>query len=59
MIENTDKFAELLLDKAKVAVVPGKGFGAEGYVRWSYATSMENINLGLDRLEEFLSKVTD
>ena len=37
-----------------VAVVPGKGFGADNYVRWSYATSMENIKEGLDRLEKFL-----
>ena len=38
---------ELLLEKAKVALVPGAGFGAEGYVRWSYATSMENIKKGM------------
>ncbi len=55
-VNSSDEFAELLLEKAKVAVVPGKGFGAEGYVRWSYATSMENIEKGLDRLEEFLKQ---
>ncbi len=55
-INSSDEFAELLLEKAKVAVVPGKGFGAEGYVRWSYATSMENIEKGLDRLENFLKQ---
>ena len=55
VIENADVFAEQFLEKAKVAVVPGKGFGAEGYVRWSYATSMENIDEGLDRLEKFLA----
>ena len=38
----------------KVAVVPGTGFGAPDFVRWSYATSMENIKEGLDRLEKFL-----
>jgi len=54
VINNSDEFAELLLEKAKVALVPGAGFGAEGYVRWSYATSMDNIKKGLDRLEEFL-----
>lgn len=53
-IDSADKFAELFLEHAKVAVVPGTGFGADGYVRWSYATSMENIKEGLDRLEEFL-----
>lgn len=53
-IENSDDFANAFLDKALVAVVPGSGFGADGYVRWSYATSMENIKEGLDRLEKFL-----
>ncbi|MBQ7039973.1 MAG: pyridoxal phosphate-dependent aminotransferase [Clostridia bacterium] len=54
VINNSDDFAELLLEKAKVALVPGAGFGAEVYVSWYYATSMENIKKGLDRLEEFL-----
>ena len=56
VIDSADKFAELFLEHAKVAVVPGTGFGADGYVRWSYATSLENIKEGLDRLEKFLSK---
>jgi len=51
------KLAELLLDDARVAVVPGSAFGAEGYVRLSYATSMENIAKGLDRIEEFFKKL--
>ncbi len=51
-------FAELFLEKAKVAVVPGEGFMAEGYVRWSYATSMENIKKGLDRLESFVKALS-
>jgi len=54
MINTTDEFCEWLLECNKVALVPGTGFGAEGYVRWSYATSMENIKEGLDRLEDFL-----
>ena len=54
VINNSDEFCELLLEKSLVALVPGSGFGAEGFVRWSYATSMENIKKGLDRLEEFL-----
>ncbi len=54
VINGSDDFAELFLEKAMVAVVPGSGFEAEGYVRWSYATSMENIKEGLDRLEKFL-----
>ena len=43
-----------LLEKARIAVVPGDAFGATGYLRLSYATSMENIQKGLDRLEEAL-----
>lgn len=54
-INSSDDFAEVLLENAKVALVPGSGFGAEGYVRWSYATSIENIDKGLDRLEAFLN----
>ena len=49
---NTDiEFADYLLDVAKIAVVPGSAFGAEGYIRFSYATSIENIKEGIDRLE--------
>ncbi len=54
VINTSDDFCEVLLEKSLVALVPGSGFGCEGYVRWSYATSMENIVKGLDRLEEFL-----
>ena len=54
VINSSDDFCEVLLENSLVALVPGSGFGIEGYVRWSYATSMENIEKGLDRLEEFL-----
>ncbi len=54
-INTSDDFANAFLNHAKVAVVPCSGFGADDYVRWSYATSMENIKEGLDRLEKFLS----
>ena len=53
-IRNGDDFADLFLKKGLVAVVPCSGFGAPNFVRWSYATSMENIKEGLDRLEKFL-----
>ena len=53
-ITNDDVFADTFLKKGLVAVVPGSGFGAPNFVRWSYATSMENIKEGLDRLEKFL-----
>ena len=55
-ITDSDVFANLLLEKGLVAVVPGSGFGAPHFCRWSYATSMENIRLGLDRLEKFLKE---
>ncbi len=53
-IENADDFANAFLDKCLVAVVPGTGFAAPNFVRWSYATSTANIKEGLDRLEKFL-----
>jgi aspartate aminotransferase len=54
---NTDlEFADYLLNYAKIAVVPGTAFGAEGYIRLSYATSIENIKSGMDRLETALKK---
>jgi len=55
VIANSDAFADAFLDKCGVAVVAGVGFDAENYVRWSYATSMENIKEGMDRLEKFLA----
>jgi aspartate aminotransferase len=48
-------FAEYLLEKFDVAVVPGSAFGAEGYFRISFATSMENLENALDRIEKALS----
>lgn len=53
-INSSDDLANALLDHAKLALVPGSGFGADDFMRWSYATSMENIKDGLDRLENFL-----
>jgi aspartate aminotransferase len=48
-------FAEYLLEKFDVAVVPGSAFGAEGYFRISFATSMDNLKEALDRIEKALS----
>lgn len=48
------KFCQRLLEEQKVAVVPGVGFGMEGYFRLSYATSLENIIKGLERLAVFV-----
>jgi aspartate aminotransferase len=53
-IATCSQLSEFLLEKARVAVVPGSAFGAPGYIRLSYATSMENIQQGINRLEEAL-----
>ena len=55
-ITNDDVFADAFLKYGLVAVVPGSGFGAPNFVRWSYATSMDNIKEGLNRLEKFLAE---
>ena len=47
--------AEYLLEKFDVAVVPGSAFGAEGYFRISFATSMDNLRVALDRIEKSLN----
>ena len=54
LIQTCDDFCTAFLKYGLVATVPGSGFGAPGFVRWSYATSMDNIRKGLDRLEAFL-----
>ncbi len=57
VIETSDDFAGAFLDKELVAVVPCSGFGNDNFVRWSYATSMDNIKKGLDRLEKFIGEL--
>ncbi len=54
VITDDDVFCKLFLEYGKVAVVPGSSFEAPGFVRWSYAASMENIKEGMNRLEKFL-----
>ena len=49
-------FCEKLLSKQRVAAVPGVAFGSEHTIRFSYATSLEIINAGMDRFEEFCSQ---
>ena len=50
------KFCKELLENQGVAVVPGVGFGAEGYFRFSYATDIETIKEGVRRIEAFVQK---
>ncbi|MBR5506921.1 MAG: pyridoxal phosphate-dependent aminotransferase [Clostridia bacterium] len=57
LIQSADDFSEVFLSEELVAVVSGVGFEAPNFVRWSYATSKENIKEGIDRLERLLSDV--
>lgn len=55
-MKDSFQFTEFLLEKAKVAVIPGGAFGEEGdnYIRFSYAASMEDIEEGLKRIADVL-----
>lgn len=55
-INDDIELAEKLLSDAKVAVVPGSAFGAPGYARLSYATSMDNLQKALSRMQDFFAK---
>jgi aspartate aminotransferase len=54
-IDDSSALASYLLEEAHVALVPGSAFGAEGYLRMSYATSMENLEKGIDRIKSALA----
>ncbi|HTG00388.1 MAG TPA: pyridoxal phosphate-dependent aminotransferase [Nitrospirota bacterium] len=58
VIKNSADMASYLLDEAKVSLVSGDAFGADAYIRLSYATSMENIKKGLDRMERAINELT-
>jgi aspartate aminotransferase len=51
-IKGDVELAEMILNETGVALVPGSAFGAEGHLRLSYATSMQNLDAALDRLEK-------
>jgi aspartate aminotransferase len=53
-ISSSVQFAEKLLEKAGVAVVPGEAFGTDRHVRISYATSMHELERGLERMHRFI-----
>jgi aspartate aminotransferase len=57
-VKNSLEFAEKLLGEAHVAVVPGEAFGTADHVRISYATSMHELERGLDRLHRFIQQVS-
>jgi len=54
-MKSTTEFSQALLEESKVAVTPGEAFGAPGFLRISYATSMENLREGSRRMLEFVS----
>ena len=55
----SEEFATRLLSEQKLAVVPGTAFGAsgEGFVRISYAYSIENLKVGLERIQKFIESL--
>lgn len=56
-IQNSMQFAERLLREAHVAVVPGEAFGTSQHIRISYATSMQELERGLDRIHRFMESL--
>ena len=52
----SDEFAKKLLQEASVAVIPGRPFGCDDYVRLSFALSLQDIRKGLDRIEKWLDR---
>jgi aspartate aminotransferase len=56
-IDGSVSLCDFLLEEQKVACVPGAGFGADKHIRLSYATSMENIEQAMDRIEAGLNKL--
>jgi len=57
IIKDSLTFSDSLLEKEKVAVIPGIAFGVDDFIRLSYATSMENIEKGLNRIEDFVNGI--
>lgn len=56
-IKSSYDVADFLLENARVALVPGSGFGSDDHIRISYSTSMENIEEGLKRIKAALEKL--
>jgi aspartate aminotransferase len=56
-VKTSDDFSGQLLEEYKVAVVPGSGFGDDNYIRISYATAMDKIVEGMDRIEKFCKEL--
>jgi len=57
-IANSEDVTDFLLEEARVSVVAGSCFGDDSYIRFSYATSLRNIEKGMDLIQEALKKLT-
>ena len=57
LIDGSTKFAELVLNEKRVAIVPGLGFGDDNFARLSYATSRANIVEGCKRIASFVAEL--
>ena len=55
-LKTSDEFAQRLLEEEQTVVTDGAGFGAEGYIRMSYATSIEQLREGVKRIERFIER---
>jgi aspartate aminotransferase len=56
-LSNSADVTDFLLEEARVAVVAGSGFGDDQFIRFSYATSMKNIEKGMNQIQEALKKL--
>lgn len=56
-LQNDLEFAEYLLTEAEIALIPGSAFGSPGYLRISYATSMEKVKEGMQRMHHAIEKL--
>jgi aspartate aminotransferase len=56
--QDVDSLVKALLEEEKVALVPGSGFGADDYVRLSYATSLDQLEQAVERIARYMEKVT-
>ncbi|HXK58530.1 MAG TPA: pyridoxal phosphate-dependent aminotransferase [Acidobacteriota bacterium] len=58
-IPDSQEFARFLIQEARVATVPGSAFGMDGYIRISYATSMDNLREGLGRIKAAVTRLLE
>ena len=58
ILKDTFDISQYILEAVSVVTVPGDGFGAPGYIRFSYATSSETIKKGIRRVKAALDKIT-